>query len=517
MEVVYRPRRERPAHLKRGRPGDIKIGILMPLPYRAAAASLFMHNAFWYLNSLDGVVAYRYVYNIDEDVVEALDSNLNPRSLDALLVSLAYELDYVAAARVLSGLGLLRRVKGPKKPVIVAGGVAPTSNPLPLSEIVDAVFVGEVDLKLRELAYALGSEAPLSEVERVGCTALAPFEGPGPVDKCYVDDLDKALHAPIQPQSPEEEPVYGLGLRVELSRGCPYLCAFCMEAHVSYPFRYMTRGLFEGLIRQGVEALGVKRVVLYSLSPFNVPYLESSLERAYKEGFEASLPSLRVEQLKPKRLELIRMLGQKVLTIAPETLLRDLACALGKCYGLDTLVNVVHEAHRLRFTHVKMYLVTGFPTATLEDELASLREFIEVVRGVGKSFVKFALTPLIPKPWTPYQYLPPAKVLDAVRNVEAIKKVVRGLGMAIEALSPWWGFAQAVIAQGHRATSRLIIEWALKGLGLGAFKEALKALSVEEAKYIHSGWEDPPWSHVVKVGIPQSYLQSRFRFLASRR
>lgn len=59
--MVFRPRKELNKVNKKGKPKDTKIGILIPIPYRAASSSLFMHLAYEYINNLDDAIAYRYV------------------------------------------------------------------------------------------------------------------------------------------------------------------------------------------------------------------------------------------------------------------------------------------------------------------------------------------------------------------------------------------------------------------------------------------------------------------------
>ncbi len=519
MRFVYRRRRERAPVSKRGKPKDIKIGILFPIPYRAAMSSLFLHYAYIALNQLEGVVAYRYVYDLASDTLESLDTSEPPTKLDAILVSTPFELDYVALARIAIELGLAPR-KGYSKPILISGGIAPTANPLPLASIVDAVVIGEAEPILGELAYAVGEESrqaleALAEIRSI----YTPSMGTERVERCIVGDLDRAPHPAVQIVPLEEEPVYGHGLRVEVSRGCRRFCAFCLEGHVTIPLRWRSLEILKRIVEAGIEYQLHRRVVIYSLSLFDVPHADQFLEFLADYGIEASVPSLRPDYLNRDRIELIRKLGQRTLTVAPETMVKDLGCSIGKCIDRDTMVEIVLHSYRAGFTHLKVYLIAGFPCEDVEKSLEEIQKFLEDVRKCGVSrakYVRFSLNPLIPKPWTPFQRLPPSYVLDLEGVLRRAERVLETPISEIEVMDPEWGFAQAVLSLGSKETSKLILDWAMHGLSLRGFKQALEAHR-HELTYIEKGWDTPPWVDIVKPPVPLTYLENRFAFLSRLR
>jgi len=510
--VVYKRRRENFVFEKRGRPSDIKVGILMPMPYNAAVSSLFFQMAYTYVNSLEGVRAYRYVFNLEEKKVEALDERLDPRKLDLILLSLPFELDYVTATYILTNLNLLRRLKGNEKPIVVAGGIAPTANPLPLSDIVDAVVIGEAEEILKNMIYGAGELNAFKVIEEISCVSM--LANSDIRRKCFVEDLNNAPHPIHQFYSYDEEPIYGYGVRVEVSRGCPYLCAFCMESHVMYPFRYREFAILDRIIEKSIDVLKIPRVIFYSLSLFSVPNMDILLQKLLKQGIEISIPSMRVEHVTKERLELIKALGQKTLTIAPETLLPTYSCKIGKCYNVDYLIEVLNYAYKTGYSHVKLYLITGFPGTTMDEELKSFEKFSSSVKSIKKrGFVEVTLNPLIPKPWTPFQFLPPLSVLRSRHIEEQYRRIAKESGIGISVLDVEWAFAQAIIALGDKNTSKLIIDWALSGLGLKGFRKALKMADERIRSYLKNGWQDPPWYRYVDIGVPKTYLDLRARYL----
>ncbi|MEO3993725.1 MAG: radical SAM protein [Desulfurococcaceae archaeon TW002] len=436
VRFVCRPRREVGKVLKKGRPSDVKVGVLVPMPYAAAVSSLFMQLVYYYLNSLEGVLALRYVYNYEEDTLEALDACLSPKNLDVFLISASFELDYPYVARILAGLGLLPREAG-SKPVIIVGGLSPTSNPLPLSKIADAVVVGEAEPILDKLIDLMGYSDPLSKMREEENILTFPPEGLK--RKAVVEDLDRVFFPVMQHHPLDEEPAYGHGLRIEISRGCRRFCAFCLESHVSAPFRYRSLNKVKEIISKGLEVSPTKRVIFYSLSFFDVPYTEVLLEKLVSEDIEFSVPSLRPDYLDTKRIELITRGGQKTLTIAPEILVPEISCSIGKCFDTETLQDLLVYSVMAGFKHVKLYLMTGFPKEYVESSLRATKKLIQGILNAGvkipPNFLRLSINLLIPKPWTPFQYLPPQYVKQKENNLYLFQKELRSKYVEVETYS----------------------------------------------------------------------------------
>ncbi len=517
MFVVKR-RKEVNPFFKKGRPSDLKVGVFIPLPYKAAMSSTFMHMAYTFLNEIEGVSAYRYVYNFEEDVVEALDSNLPFNKLDVLLTSTSFELDYVTLARVLLMFNLLPKIKGGSKPLVIVGGIASTANPLPLVGIADAVVLGEGEAFLEKLPEVLTVSNPLEALSELDF--VFTFSTDVVKRKYFVNDLNSSYYPKTQIHSLEEEPIYGHGLRIEVSRGCKRFCAFCMEGHVLNPFRFRSFNTLKNIVEDGLKHSPVRRVVIYSLSFFDVPHADAFLNYLINESIEASIPSLRPDYLTLNRLEAIKALGQKTLTIAPETLDRHVGCLIGKCIDQETLSDVISNAYRLGFNHIKMYFIEGFTEEGFIENVLRLKDLInKVVSELNikkRKFFRITVNPLIPKPWTPYQYLPPASVLNLKEALKLYASKLESKYVEVETYDVNWGFAQSVIALGNEGISDLIIEWARNGLGISSFKRALRNVDLSRFKYIWHGWENPPWVDRVDVGINVKYLATRFKILKNK-
>lgn len=510
-KIEYRPRREINKSLKRGKPRDIKVGLLIPIPYTAATSSLAMHLFYEYINNLEDVIAYRFVYNLEEDIIESIDHNIGLNNLDLILISTSFELDYINIAHILSSLNLLPRCRKKSRPILIAGGLAPTSNPLPLSDIVDAVVIGEAEDVITDIIYVARDENPIKALESIKCVGVFPLRSR--VKRCYIENLDEAYHPVAQTYSIDEEPIFGHGTRIELSRGCPYLCPFCLEAHILYPFRYRSQTVAWNIIEKNLSFNQImKRVIIYSLSLFSISYADTLLDKLLSEGILVSIPSLRVEHINKKRLEIINMLGQKTLTIAPETLVEHYSCRIGKCVDIEKISSIIIDSYNLGYNHVKLYLVTGFPQLNLDDELNALEKLLYNIKDVKRHrFIEISLNLLIPKPWTPFQYLPPQHILDAAYRVKEFKRLCKRYNIAsIDVMDPSWGFMQAIISQGDEKLSNTIIKCSLTKCTPSIFVRFINS-NIDKYSYVLRGWgNEPPWINVIDMGFNPKYLEYRF-------
>jgi len=504
---------------KKGRPDSIKVGILFPIPYRAAIASLTLHLLHHLVDSFEYAVAYRYFYNSDEDVLIAADGLTDLYKLDIILVSASFELDYITVARILEELKLLRNSKRARKPYVFVGGIAPTANPLPLVDLVDGVVIGEAEPVIRQIIESAIEE----DVNKPTCVLTAEKIDAGErVRKCYVEDLDSVPYPMMQTVPLDEEPIYGWGFRLELSRGCPRMCAFCMEGHVMNPFRFRSFTTIKGIISRVAEVAEVyrKRFVLYSLSLFDIPYSDGLLNALIDLGFEASIPSLRPDSLTEERIRAIKMLRQRVVTIAPETLSDRVGCWIGKCPKSYNLADILLAGINEGVDHFKMYLIAGFGREADKESFESLKKIFEYSferrKPPKKPYVRVTVNPLVPKPWTPFQYLPAEWPLRVAESVEMFKKL-KSPYVEVEITKPEWAFLQALISLGDRQISTFLVELSRRDLRARTVMDLYRRL-VEKGvmRYAVQGYSEPPWFKYVDLSLPIQYFELRFKFLRDR-
>ncbi len=486
----------------------LRVALLYPSLYQAAVASLAYQTAYYLLNSLDYVVAERFVAKElagPEPPPKSLETGASLKEFDVIVVFIGFELDYVNAMRMLIAAGVepLRSLRSIGDPVVVVGGPPVSMNPLPYLDFADMVLIGEVEPLLPRLIETLYLEGR-GGLEKLSCRPGFLVEDcDKPVQRVYAADLDKAFHPVMEFRVPGSGEPWGEAYMVETARGCRFSCSFCMESRFLAPLRLRsTRRILE-LVEKGVEVNRVRRVAFYALNFYDHPDADRILEHVVDGmGLEATLGSLRADLLNNERIEVLARAGQKVLTIAPETLSSRLCRAIAKCIGYSVVEEIAETAWRLGM-HVKLYLMVGLPGESDEDVEYTAQLLRKLLRHAPprRGALRVSVNPLIPKPGTPLQNLPLIDRSSYEKRVSIIRRNVSSKVAEVDALSYRYAYAEAVLARGGPEIARVVREWALLGGRLGQLKQAARRLGVDIDRYAY-GPVEPLWARRVNVLKP---------------
>jgi radical SAM superfamily enzyme YgiQ (UPF0313 family) len=455
--------------------GSPRIALVYPSTYQASITNLFTHLAYNYLIEKSDALVDRFTLdNPDRGAI----SGRRLKDFDLLLVSANYELDLIYIIKLLREGGVEPLASSRRRrPLVVIGGLAAMSNPEPFIEIADAVFVGDGEILLERLVKA-AHLLPGSADSFLDSLGDGLYMGVSRVSKVYVQDLDTAPHPTVEIRSATVKPVYGDGFYVEISRGCRWLCKFCLESFVMYPYRVRSLGTLVKLIDEGLRNVSSRRVVIYSLSVFDHPTIRDLLRYLINNGVDFSLPSLRWDTLNREDLDLISASSQRTLTLAPEVVDTDLSCFLGKCFVEERFTELAEEALRRGFD-LKLYLMVGLPgesEGTLLRAVNYLRNLVRYAKSLGRG-VSITVNPLVPKPHTPLQLLPlvPEEVYQA--RVRLLKRELGGA--SVESLRWSHAFIQALIALGDRRVGRVLLISGSEGFSRGAIARVAEGLGVD--------------------------------------
>jgi len=462
-----------------GRP-KARVALVYPSTYQASITNLFTHIAYFHIyDRFDNVVVDRFT--LDNPSNGAL-TGLPLKSFDYALISVGFEFDLLGLVKVLDANNIepLRRLRGIRKPILIAGGPPLMANPLLASGIVDMVFVGDGELLLNGLCDALERGARslndfLDSLESLGLRDSVFTGREERVRRAWVTDMNSAYAPRPLIRSCNVEPVYGDGYYVEISRGCPWLCPFCMEAHVTYPPRYRDLRLVKELIQEGSRFVKRKRVVFYSLSFFNYPNSVELLEWLLSEGYGFSVPSIRYHTLNEDKVRLIRAGGQRTLTLAPETACPRAASLLNKELDVGKLKSLTRTALG-EGMNVKFYFMFGVPGEGSDAGKLAGSLIKGVVHECGNVHgrVRVSVNPLVPKSGTPMQYVPLIPKDEFNRKLRQLEDEVKGLGVRVESYDWEWALAQALLSLGSEWVPEFIIRWARRGTGLSAFRASVR-------------------------------------------
>lgn len=543
----------------------VRIALAFPDVYDLGMSNLGLFVLYDIINKRPDMLAERvFVPWPDMDAVlrsvglplYSLESKRPLRDFDILGISLPYEQLYSNTLSLLdlAGIPLLATARDERYPLVIAGGHA-TYNPEPVSDFIDLFVIGEGEEIIVEIAETFHRLRDRSREEQL--RGLAQIQGvyvPRFYDVAYETDgtiaavqpLIEEAHfpitkriVPILPPPPTRFIVPFVRVihdraSIEIQRGCTRGCRFCHAGMVTRPVR--ERPVQEVL--DAVDAIlretGYEEIGLLSLSSSDyseVHELVRAISERYKDqSLSVSLPSLRIESFSVDLADAIKDGRRTGFTFAPEAATEKMRRIINKYVPTQQVLDTAHEVYQRGWRTIKLYFMIGHPSETLED----VQAIIDLARAVlaqgrrvhGKAAqVNVGVSTFVPKPHTPFQWVP----LDAVDNIEAkqalLKRGLRGKGLNLSWTDPKVTRLEAMLSRGDRRLGRVIHRaWQL-GARFDAWDEqfkpeawwtAMEEAGLDAAFYTHRERaidEAFPWDHidvaVRKKFLAQDYLMSQ--------
>ncbi len=517
--------------------GSIRIALGYPNTYNVGMANLGLQLVYGFLNAIPGVSVERFFLPDRDDLEGArtghtglltYESQARVGDFDLVAFTCSYEFDYVNVLRCLDLAGIpLRSCKRQESdPLVMVGGAITFLNPEPLAPFVDFFCMGEGEGTVQalvtllekaldeghsreELLFAIGQLpswyvpqffTPLFEDHVFqGYDVVAGIEPM--VAKAYLDnDNFQQQNTGSLIMTPESE--FGLSYLVEVSRGCPYVCRFCTVGF-SYPkVRWKpVSSLWESI--QQVQSYNPK-VGLISATVGNYPEIEALCEKLLDEEMSVSFSSLRADKLPDILLETLVRGGSRTMTLAPETGSYELRKSINKRFTDECYLSAVERAFRHGVQNLKMYSMIGLPYET-DDDIIALIELVKKTRSIQRTVgepsakITLGLGLFVPKPLTPYQWLPQLSMKEAKRRMTMVQKALGGVGgVQVNAESPRVATLEGLLSRADRRMAD-ILEEVYWNPTFGQFRQALKGsdLSFETENYRNWDPNDAvPWGHI---------------------
>jgi radical SAM superfamily enzyme YgiQ (UPF0313 family) len=416
---------------------------------------------------------------------------------DIVAFSVGYELTLTNLLAILDtgGVAVESALRGPRDPIVIGGGPAAT-NPLPLGELVDAVFVGEAEGWL-ERAFARMAEMKRKGAARVDLLGFLRSEPsvwfPGRSDtvhRAYWRGFATS-QADARFPVPSVRVVQDHG-SVEIMRGCPNACRFCHATVLYRPTRLKRPDVIAREVRTLVEEAGYREVTLSSLSSGDfrdIHDLVRSLNRLYaSRKVSFSLPSLRVDSLALGLLLEISEVRKSGLTFAVETVRPDWQEAVRKTVTLDKTIALMREAKARGWKAAKFYFMVGLPPSFSEDESGSIIDFLRAVRSATGMSLNVNIASFIPKPHTPWERAGQLAEEPAAQRIMAVRKGLAGDGFKIGFHAPILSLLEGIVSRGDERAGRLVLEAFRRGARLDAWEEHVK-LDTWRDVIADAGWD----------------------------
>jgi radical SAM superfamily enzyme YgiQ (UPF0313 family) len=531
--------------------GGLVTAVIYPNRYAVGMSNLGFLSVFRAASETFGVAAERAFLPdpIHESSLKkagkpvlTLESRRGLREMDLLLFSISFENDYLNALTMLrlSKIPLRSRDRDGAYPLIGAGGAAAQINPEALSPFMDFFALGEGE----ELAPAVLEVIREAGGRRAGRRDV--LEDLGRIEGVYVpkdyevsyDDRGRLASFTNTAGGPDRVTVRKTGnlagmslcstvvspdaefsdmLLVELERGCPFGCAFCVAGSLYAPVRMRPGDDILSDIREGMAL--TKTVGLLGPAVSSHAGLIGILRELKERGASVGLPSIRTELLTDEGIALLSELSVKTLTIAPEAGTERLRAIIGKRMSDDEILGLVGRAAEAGIMSVRAYFLLGMPGQTDEDiraipDLAKRMRhaIIAATRGRGKTGrVTVSLTPLVPKPHTPLQWMAMADRKSLSTAITRVRSALGGIGgISVIFEPPKWAYIQALLARADRRVAD-ILEGAAESDG--DWNAAFRRTPVNPDFYVlreRDGDEVFPWDFV-DLGTDKEKLLARYR------
>jgi radical SAM superfamily enzyme YgiQ (UPF0313 family) len=470
----------------------------------------------------------------------SLESRRRLSDFDLIAASMVLENDYWLLPDILrrSGLAPYREDRNRDGPMIVCGGVGVWSNPWPLLPFVDLVLLGEgenqwpiiVETYNQKDFLALDYFERLRHLVTVVPGALAPglchfgaeIEGFGfgPND-CLSPDghLSKVRSSLLKwpfddrltpPSSPILTPLteFPMTTLVEISRGCPWGCRFCLAGYLYRPHRPWS---FESIIKAAysmVETSG--RVGLVSPAVADHPELGKILEALIENGTSVGVSSMRLSSLTENLAKYLSRAGLNALAVAPEAGSQRLRNVINKNLNESEVLSSARLLAGHGLKRLKLYFMIGLPDEN-EDDLRDLAQLVSLVKketrvGRGGPKISVSVSNFTPKPQTPFEDRPLLTEREMRERGKKVTDYLAKIGdLELRIDPPKGAILQGLLSRGG-PNSHLLVKAQMDSRGqLGA---ALRAIGYGPDHPIHRPFgAQKPW-RLISPNVGYDYLAS---------
>ncbi len=438
-------------------------------------------------------------------------------------------------------------------PIIIAGGGA-TLSAEPLAAFMDMMVLGEGEEALVDICALLeqarnqawtrsqflaqarhihGVYIPSLFTENTDGTLSPLYDDYTTVYRRIVADISKADY-PVQQAVPIGAVHNRLSL--EIARGCTRGCRFCHAGMVYRPVRERSLPDIKNILESCLNGTGFDEISYLSLSTGDFSALKSlfmdTVDRCAQEQISVSLPSLRVGSIDDSIMERMAGIRRTGATLAPEAGSQRLRDVINKGISEEELMLHIQKLVEHGWQQVKLYFMIGLPTENYED-LDAIVELCRKVRDIAgrggpRLQVTAAISPFVPKPFTPFQWVEQISMEEIHKRIYYLRdqfKTHKCIKMRWH--EPSMSHLEGILSRGDRKLANVIEKvyhkggifssW-VEGFSLTPWQEAMEECGLEAKDYIAARPMDEPlcWDHL-DCGVSPAYLRKEMeRALAEK-
>ncbi len=527
--------------------GRLRVALAFPNTYFVGMSNLGFQTIYRLLNDQPDIVCERVFLPPKQELQSLLESGARIVTLesqtpvsefDVFAFSVSFEWDYTNVLTLLrlAGLPLRAADRTERHPLVVIGGAVTFVNPEPLALFADVIAAGEGEalvpalveafntsesraMLLQHLASRRGYYIPsFYDVEYAADGSIARFvaspdTGAPPIVSKAALKTTEAVDPPTTTVfTPDTE--FGSRFLVEVVRGCANLCRFCWAGYNYLPVRaFPTERILE---RARAARAHSSRVGLVSIALCDHPDIEHILRSLKDMGYSISPASLRLDDLTPTIVSLLRESGERTLTIAPETGSDRLRRVINKTITNDQILDRAELIFSSGIENLKLYFMIGLPSET-DDDLVAIRDLTMELREIMLRHARergrigrivASVNPLVPKPGTTYQWMPMERTDVVEQKMKRLRALVANIdNVYFNIKSERHSYYQALLSLGDRRVAPAIEAAERNG---GQWRRAVQEAGVDADFYIfrdRSSDATLPWD-IIDGGMKDAFFRS---------
>ena len=302
---------------------------------------------------------------------------------------------------------------------------------------------------------------------------------------------------------------------IEIVRGCGRQCRFCVA---DYARRWPRHRSVESTLELAERAQGITdRIGLVGASISDHPQIDTIATQLVKRGFRISCASLRAETVRAPLLDALADSEQGTITIAPEVATENLQKVVNKAIPRERLYYIFEEALKREILNLRLYFLIGVPYET-QDDVTAIADMAKEMRKILLPYAKrtgrmgrisFTISPMVPKPHTPFQWVAMEPPKTIARKLNFLKREINKLGsIKVGSASARLAYQEAAFARGDRRLGKVIWElargtsWnrAFRIHGIAPDFYALRQRPLHEVN---------PWEHL-ELNVKPQFLKLEF-------
>ncbi|MFX0021113.1 MAG: B12-binding domain-containing radical SAM protein [Candidatus Hermodarchaeota archaeon] len=503
---------------------DISFGLVYPNVYKLGMSSYSIRLLYYLINSFENIACERIflpenikiTYPATNDyspkkILHSLENKILPEEFDILGFSLHFENDFKNVLWILEKAEIpltcqdrynISNENSKQFPIIIGGGPVVTSNPIPLSKYFDILFIGDAEESLKSFFESFQHYKNGDLKYREFLDKLVLIEGiyiPGlknKVNRATIKNLDDSTTPIFQliSKSYEKKPIFEANFFLEINRGCPYQCKFCISSFHNSPFRNRSYENIKQNIDDGLKYSNFDTISFIGSCVSSHPKFMEICEYIINKGKRISLPSIRIDHLNSNIIKILEKANIKTITLAPEAGSERLRFGLGKMIPNDKIISILTQIKASLIKNVKLYFLIGLPGEKDED----IDEIIDILRifnnlGFERDTIRVNINPFIPKLNTPYGkeifYYLNENYLDLIKKYQKLERGLKNISSIKLKFKNFKSIIknarlQTIISLGNEQIADLLLYYYNNGASFASLDKAEKRLNISINDYL---------------------------------